>query len=313
MVELLVAMSLLSLIVLALMAVFTSTQRAFRAGVTQTDILEGGRAAMDLISRDLSTMTPSDASSNVIYNNGAVDIYWATNGVNFFVGTNFFEYYPLWQKLPGATGNAQRENELEYFFVLGRENTKWTGAGYIVNAGASSPQPLYPLYRFYQETNISYNPSVLYTNFLSAVYYAQSYNIWTNLSHVMDGVVHLRVRAYDPQGYLITNTERFSYSSVAGWTTNFNCNVECVPSLPGGEAGMTFLSNAVPAAVELELGVLEDHALQRANSLGIPNSGDYPASSLNGPQWQFLQNQSGHVYVFHQRVTIPSLDSSAYQ
>ena len=45
----LVVMALLSLIVLALMAVFNSTQTAFRASVTQTDILEAGRAAMDLI------------------------------------------------------------------------------------------------------------------------------------------------------------------------------------------------------------------------------------------------------------------------
>jgi type II secretory pathway component PulJ len=43
----LVVVSLLSLIVLALMAVFNSTQRAFRASITQTDVLEGGRATMD--------------------------------------------------------------------------------------------------------------------------------------------------------------------------------------------------------------------------------------------------------------------------
>ena len=45
-VEVLVVVSLLSLIVLALMAVFSSTQKAFRSAVTQTDVLEGGRAGM---------------------------------------------------------------------------------------------------------------------------------------------------------------------------------------------------------------------------------------------------------------------------
>jgi prepilin-type N-terminal cleavage/methylation domain-containing protein len=59
-VELLVAMTLLTLIVLALMAVFSSTQRAFRASVTQTDVLEGSRAAIDLISTDLRNLTPCD-------------------------------------------------------------------------------------------------------------------------------------------------------------------------------------------------------------------------------------------------------------
>ena len=63
MVEVLVTMTLLSLIVLALMAVFNSTQAAFRASVTQTDVLEGSRAAVDLITTDLRTMTPAGPPS----------------------------------------------------------------------------------------------------------------------------------------------------------------------------------------------------------------------------------------------------------
>ena len=55
----LVTLALLSLIVLALMAVFNSTQKAFRASLTQTDILESGRLAMGLITSDLEAMTPS--------------------------------------------------------------------------------------------------------------------------------------------------------------------------------------------------------------------------------------------------------------
>ena len=52
-------MVLLSLIVLALMTIFNSTQKAFRASLTQTDILESGRLAMGLITSDLGAMTPS--------------------------------------------------------------------------------------------------------------------------------------------------------------------------------------------------------------------------------------------------------------
>ena len=43
-IEVLVVVVLMSLIILALMAVFNSTQTAFRASLTQTDVLEGGRA-----------------------------------------------------------------------------------------------------------------------------------------------------------------------------------------------------------------------------------------------------------------------------
>ena len=193
------------------------------------------------------------------------------------------------QSLPG--GSVSRSNLLQTFFVLGRVNTKWTGTGYIVDS--TSANPLFPLYRYYAETNISANPVGLYANFLNAVYYAQ----WTNMSHVMDGVVHLVVRAYDPSGYWLTNGYGFRQ-------TKRPQNVWFSPP-EWGEVGCTFYSNAVPAAVELQLGVLEDRTLQRAVSLGVPNTAPFNVT----PQWLYLQNQSGHVQIFRQRVTIPNVDS----
>ena len=120
-IEVLVVVSLLSLIVLALMAVFSSTQRAFRSAVTQTDVLEGSRETMDLITTDLRGLTPSDGVSN--------------GAVNFFVVANYnyrTAYQPLVQSLPGGT--ATRANLLNYFFVPGPQQhhtgpalaTSWT-------------------------------------------------------------------------------------------------------------------------------------------------------------------------------------------
>ena len=83
-VELLVVMTLLSLIVLALMAVFNSTQQAFRAGVTQTDVLEGSRAAVDLITADLRGLTPSGGMTNYFDGNGG----YHPGAVNFSVSDN---------------------------------------------------------------------------------------------------------------------------------------------------------------------------------------------------------------------------------
>ncbi len=76
-----VVMALLSLIVFALMAVFNSTQAAFRASVTQTDVLESGRAAMEMITTDLRAMSPSLESSNR-------NTQFST--VNFYAGTNYY-------------------------------------------------------------------------------------------------------------------------------------------------------------------------------------------------------------------------------
>lgn len=294
MVELLVAMALLTLIVLALMAVFNSTQRAFRASVTQTSILEGGRATVDMITTDLRAMVPSDGVSNYVYygNNN-----YNYGPVNFFATNNSYQYEPLSQSLPGSS--VERTNLLEYFFVLGRVNTKWTGVGYVVNSASSSP--LFPLYRFYAETNIGASPVGLYWGFLNTIYNAQ----WTNMSHLLDGVVHLTVDAYDANGYQMTNTYQFH-----GSLTNVNRNIWF--SRPEwSQVGFTFYTNAVPAEVELQLGILEDRTLQRAESLGVP--GNYPSQFPNGPQWQYLQNQAGHVELFRQRVTIPNVDPSAYQ
>lgn len=288
MVELLVTMTLLSLIVLALMAVFNSTQRAFRASVTQTSVLEGSRASLDLIAADLRNLTPSYGPSNFTFLNG---VYYY-GALNYFSTNNSYQYNPLTQPLPGTS--STRTNLLQWFFVLGRENTKWTGAGYIVNCGSASP--LYPLYRFYAETNIDSNPLVLFQLFQSYTYYAQ----WTNMSHLMDGVVHLVVRGYDPNGYLLTN-------GYAYWQTNRPLNTWFSPP-EWGEVGGMFYSNAVPAAVEVQVGVLEDRSLQRAESLGI--AGTPP---MNVPaQWSYLQGQAGHVQLFRQRVTIPNLDPTAY-
>jgi hypothetical protein len=134
----------------------------------------------------------------------------------------------------------------------------------------------------------------LFNDFLLAVNNGQ----WTNMSHVMDGVVHFVVRADDPNGYPMTNTYQFNYGQRVT-----NRNVWFYPPAPGlRELGFYFFSNTVPASVELELGVLEDRPLQHAGSLPTPVL-----------RTQYLQQQSGRVHLFRQLVTIPNVDPTAYQ
>ena len=281
-IEVLVVVSLLSLIVLALMAVFSGTQRAFRSAVTQTDVLESSRATMDLMSADLRGLTPSDGVSN--------------GPVNLAVLANDTFYSPLVQTLPGST--VARTNLLNYFFVLGRNNTTWTGTGYIVDTASTSP--LYPLYRFYAETNINCSPAVLSGLFFTEIQNAQ----WTNLSHLVDGVVHLTVRAYDTNGTWIND---YSQPYTNALNTAF-----LYPPLTGigngyGEAQLYMFSNTVPASVELELGVLEDRPLAHAESMPHATPAQI-AAKLN-----YLAQQAGAVHLFRQRVTVPNVDPTAYQ
>lgn len=279
-VEIMLAVSLLSLIVLALMAVFNSTQQAFRASVTQTDVLEGSRSAVDLITTDLRALTASGGD-----NNGPVNFSTLDNSFNI---TPSLDYFPLQQGLIGSGTSARRTNVLNWCFLLGRENTKWIGVGYLVVA--TNNYPLYPLYRFYAETNLAASPANLYVQFMNTIQASQ----WTNLSHVMDGVVHLTVRAYDTNGVWLTN----GYG--VGMLPTVKNTVFYSPYL--GEVGCYFHSNSLPAAVELQMGVLEDRILQRAASIPVTTA-----------RSNYLSGQAGAVHLFRQRVSIPNVDPTAYQ
>jgi type II secretory pathway pseudopilin PulG len=280
-IEILVVVVLMSLIVLALMAVFSSTQAAFRASITQTDVLEGGRSAMGLIKSDFEEMAPSFGVSN--------------GAVNFCAMTNQYQYQrqsgPLVQSLAGSV--TQRTNVLENFFILTRQNTTWTGVGYAVDT--TSTNYFNPLYRFSITTNAMARnvPAVLYTNFLNAILNA-SFN---NMSHLMDGVVHLTVRAYDLNGIWMTN----GYASLTNLTVK---NVQFQPSTLG-EVGFYMFSNTLPASVEIQLGLIEDRTLQRAESL--PNVAPVWASS------NYLAQHAGQVRLFRQRIPIRNVVPSAYQ
>jgi len=274
-VEVLVVMTLLSLIVLVLMAVFNSTQTAFRAGVTQSGVLESGRAAMDLMAADLRAMSPS-----LDTNNGAVN----------FSAVIPSGYTPLKQPLLASIPAQSRTNVQENIFILSRQNQTWTGVGYVV--ANSSQGDLDSLYRFTMTTNVQ-----------AAGAAAALYNIFrttppADMSHLMDGVVSLTVRAYDVNGGWMTNHVVFTGGQVAT-----NKNVYFFLPATFGETGFDMFSNTLPASVQIEMGVLEDRALQRAESL----------SASPSAQASYLQQQAGAVHVFRQRVSIPNVDPSAYQ
>jgi prepilin-type N-terminal cleavage/methylation domain-containing protein len=284
-IEVMVVVVLLSVIVLALMAVFNSTQAAFRASVTQAGVLDDGRAAMDLMASDLRTMSPSLGQSNL--NTGAVNFYAA-------VTTYASPPSPLYQPMVG--GNSTRTNVLENIFILSRGNQNgvpmWYGVGYAVATNAPDGSP-YALYRFATNHPVAaVDPALVFardfSGFLANV---------ASGSHLLDGVVGLTVRAYDVNGGPMTTT--IVYSGAQSVT---NRNVLYFPP-QFGETGFFMFSNTLPASVQIEMGVLEDRVLQRAESL----SGSLPA------QGRYLAGAAGAVHVFRQRVTIPNVDPAAYQ
>jgi hypothetical protein len=282
-----VVVGLLAVIILGLMAMFSQTQRAFRLGMTQTDVLEGGRVATDMIVRELEQVTPSYLPEGHLNSVGHL------NSTNFFV-TNSPAYVPLLQwALPGST--VPRENLFDDVFFITHENQTWTGIGYFVrNNGAylAGREPVGTLYR----VQVSATDRQFRQNLNSFCLINAYFNGSSSVSRILDGVVHFRIRAYDTNGNWITPTNmnvslnvRMNYCSWAGIRTP-------------DEVNYFFSSNAVPACVELELGILEQSALDRYKSIPAP------AARL-----QFLINQTSRVHLFRQRVAIRNVDPLAYR
>jgi type II secretory pathway component PulJ len=299
-IEIMVTVALLSFIILGLLAMFNQTQRAFRTGMTQIDVLETGRILTDMLGREIEQMAPSHAP----YRNRLE----ATNYANFLIESTPRMEAPLLQGLPGTTfqGNPntqdRRTNIVQRFFFLSKLNQDWVGTGYQVVPDYPDA-PVGTLYRYTVTNRLRRMAAPLSGLFQNAVLGGQL----TNISRVADGVVHLRVRPYAPNGvpfvalqnsygaFLVDRVaDRFAVmTNVVAWRSPFGETLEGY-----------FLSNAVPAAVELELGVLEQGALERYRSIGQVN---------RDAQLRYLSNHVGQVHLFRQRIPIRNVDLSAYK
>lgn len=275
-VEILVVVGLLSIIILGLVAMFSQTQRAFRLGLAQVDVLESGRALTDMLNRELSQMSPARAS----------------NAVNFYA--NLESVDPLKQELPGNPAPL-RTNLIEELYFLTKENQTWTGVGYYIyptNGGVGT------LYRYASNAFFGQDPAQLYSGYHRTVNDAVNRNVFTNLNRILDGVVHFKVRAYDPAGNWITSSNQFSPDNL------FNVVVR-EPSLARSAAGESeyylFTTNVVPAFVELELGVLEERAIVRARTITDTQS-----------RSNYLAREAGRVHLFRLKVPVRNVDPTAY-
>jgi type II secretory pathway component PulJ len=294
-VEILVVVVLMSLIILALMAVFNGTQAAFRASITQSDVLEGGRSVMGLLKGDLESMTPTfiDERSSVPNFYAEVSNKFAQP---FFVGSS-----------------TSRTNVMEDVFFITRQNQTWKGVGYFVRTnlllsavfsnGKGTPGVLYRFEtnytaaQFAQFAQIPNGPFAKAQNgpFQAYDQARKAFNRTNGVSRILDGVMSFKVRAFDTNGLWITTT------------TNYVGNVNIVATnIAYDEVGLyTFYSNALPVSVEIELGVLEDRAIQRAESL--PDVAPIWARS------NYLAGRAGQVHLFRQRFPIRNVDPSAYR
>jgi hypothetical protein len=310
-VEILVTVALLSFIILGLFAMFNQVQRAFRSSMNQVDQLEAGRAVTEMLPREIEQIIPSG------------HLYPA--GVNFYV--RMPNSKPLTQWLPGNTP-ILRTNLLEDCFMLLRQNQTWIGIGYCVRTSDAQGKLYLPecgagqmgvgsLYRFVASTNVIQNnglpsdPTQLLRAFTNACLPGTPASMLIS-NRICDGIIHFHFRAFATNGFPIvsdgTRTNAFYRTDRLNIFPGTVRPAVAIPALgyPDNLSGLYFYSNAVPASVELEFGILEQQAWDRYNSIGTP------AAQLN-----YLQSTnyylSSRVHLFRQRIPIRNVDPLAYQ
>lgn len=274
--ELLLAVSISVVIIGALYTIFHHTQRALLSSVTQVDVLESGRQAMDIITRDLSQISASDIAG-------------ATNLLCFQSPA----YKPVRQAL---VGGAVRTNILQELYFLSRFNRDWTQIGYRVLFASNG---VGTLARLSYATNF-YNrrPD---SNMLAQVARIVINQEPTNYLSLAEGVIHFRVQAYDNMGLLMswdtTNrlTNKWTYPQLLLGT-----NVFLWKDREPTETRFAFVSNALPAYLELEVGILEPRARDQFQA--------FAAGSIMAER--FISNRAGQVHLFRQR--IPLRESSPF-
>jgi prepilin-type N-terminal cleavage/methylation domain-containing protein len=291
--ELLVAISIMVLIIFALYQIFSQTQKAMRGNMTQVDVLESGRAAMEMISRELEQISASGFSEGV-------NLYAGMIPIPRVVQADIDQVTPL------------RTNVLQELFFLSERDNQWHGTGYRV---LWADNGVGTLFRHGSATNRHrLSNTNLMGQFVHAVAMTNTVTgaISTNYHRVADGVIHFRITAYDPEGRRLGFDTTNIYPSYGILRVAQNGSIRpfpysTAPHVNGAnvilrqdpfdqfrrETQLVFLSNALPAYVELELGVLEPATLKQYESLRGTTVGQ-----------DFLRRQAAKVHLFRQRIPI---------
>jgi type II secretory pathway pseudopilin PulG len=269
--EMLVAMSILVIIVVGLLNMFSYTQKALRGSVTQTDVMETGRSIMDLMMREIPQAKAVNLPLNqVVYFYG----FPISNSVNFYAITNTSneKFPPLSQKLIGGVINY----DIEDLFFTYNINRQWFGVGYFVNITNNSG--VGTLYRYLCMTNHS-GARELFKDFQNEKSLLQNnpqLKGTTKTHRVADGIVHFEIHCYDRNGMI--------------YPDNISSNIIKLSNFA------LFMGNALPYSVEIVLGVLEPPVLEQISGM--------PGASVRA----FLEDErrAGRVHIFRQTIPLHS-------
>jgi type II secretory pathway pseudopilin PulG len=284
-VEIMVAVGLLVVITTGLTLMFGQTQRAFKSSIAQVDVLEGSRAAFDLIVRDLEQITPVryPGLTNIIVN------YSATVAPDVGV-------VPVGDLLPDKVTPVLQD----VFFLSEHAGQRHGSVYWLSNSfgplNGTKPSGIGTLYFHQSEERGSARTNL--TRERIDVRWTQAVASFPKTNYpsarIMDGVVHFRVRPYAANGepYPFRRDPRAStpiYQPYPEALTNrgFATRARTFPE------AFYFNSNSFPAFLEVELGVLEPQVVEQARALPT-------LTAVNS----FLTNHAEKIHIFRQLVPL---------
>lgn len=301
MVELMLSVAIMGIIIFALYSVFNQTQRALRNTETQGDVAEKGRAIVEIISRELQQAKAT------------FGVRPGVNGGPYLLERNMLggcEYPPLVQKSDRADIQA-RTNFFHNLFFISNHTNAWQATGYRV---VNITNGVGVLVRY--ETNLfGSRPS---GNIMSQRFIDEPI---TNVTfhHVADGVIHMAFIPYDRSGnrlgfdttnripdqfkiYRANNSGNLFPAPLSDVSSNYQATVVLTEGYPSARAetlpyatSFQFRSNALPAAIDMEFGILEPETLSQYYLM---------KREQNPNATNFLARQVSKVHLFRQRIPI---------
>jgi prepilin-type N-terminal cleavage/methylation domain-containing protein len=316
-IEVLLAVSIMTVIVFGLFSMFNQTQKALRATAKQVDILGSGRAAIEVLVEDIQA---AEAPGLPLLS----ELTITTKELPHMLGTleRTYEYEPVIQQL---VDGSLRTNMLQNVFFLTRSNLNWVAKGYFFSPTANFVAPnntrslgFGTLFRFssvnadltaanirdrYQPQR-RLNHQLLgnlwdqYNNVLNASPLEVTNQVFNlNVSPLIEGIIHFKLQPIDSDGRPMLYTTNFT---ALNQSVNFsypNTILEREQTGAGdileGQTRFRFFEDSIPAYIELELGVLDPEVLARVKSM--PN--------LNVAR-QYLQDKPGAVHLFRRMIPI---------
>ncbi|MCS1409875.1 MAG: hypothetical protein M2R45_03061 [Verrucomicrobia subdivision 3 bacterium] len=336
-IELLVAVSLMSVIVLGLYAMFNETQKALRANVSQVDVLEAGRAAIDILVQDIEQAAapglhlhhPPDPPEKVSESDkqnafafaittNKKELFRRTTEPHFMIGIQTYRIgprtVPTMSVIQSLADGGMRTNILHETFFLTRSKLNWVAKGFFVfpSVNPESGQIFYgTLYRFSSPKgqDIVQSPRRMdrreslgdlwkkYEDAKSDVRLAISNNVAVSLidgvAPLIDGVVHFKIQPIDslgrPMRYWTNSPTQEPYNFCYPWVALVQDQFVDFP-----ETRAAFYGDALPAYVEVEIGVMDQATLSRVKPFK-----NNPASSTN-----FLREQADGVHLFRRMIPL---------